>query len=62
MGYASMIRLLADEQLAGRLAIQPQRVISAIDVLTDETRERVRIASGNFPMPGSTATIAVSVV
>jgi phenylacetate-coenzyme A ligase PaaK-like adenylate-forming protein len=38
VGYASMIRILADEQLAGRLRIAPTAVNSASEVLTDETR------------------------
>jgi phenylacetate-CoA ligase len=38
IGYASMIRALADEQLAGRLRITPRAVNSASEVLTGETR------------------------
>jgi phenylacetate-coenzyme A ligase PaaK-like adenylate-forming protein len=38
IGYASMVRLLAEEQLAGRLQIAPRFVFSASEVLTDSTR------------------------
>jgi len=38
IAYASMLRLLADEQLAGRLVIAPRFVFSASEVLTDSTR------------------------
>jgi phenylacetate-CoA ligase len=38
IAYASMLRLLAEEQLAGRLTIAPQFVFSASEVLTDSTR------------------------
>jgi putative adenylate-forming enzyme len=38
IGYASMIRALAVEQLAGRLAISPRAVNSSSEVLTAETR------------------------
>jgi phenylacetate-CoA ligase len=46
IGYASILRILAEEQLAGRLAVSPQAVMSASEVLTDETRERIRRAFG----------------
>ena len=38
VGYASMIRALADEQLAGRLHITPRAVNSSSEVLTGEAR------------------------
>lgn len=38
IAYASMLRLLAAEQIAGRLVIAPQFVFSASEVLTDSTR------------------------
>src|SRR5215203_4291395 len=34
IGYASMLRLLAEEQMAGRLTISPHIVFSASEVLT----------------------------
>jgi phenylacetate-coenzyme A ligase PaaK-like adenylate-forming protein len=44
VGYASILRILADEQLGGRLAIAPRAVMSASEVLTGETRARIRAA------------------
>jgi phenylacetate-CoA ligase len=38
IGYASMIRALADEQLAGRLHIAPRAVNASSEVLTGEAR------------------------
>jgi putative adenylate-forming enzyme len=38
VAYASMIRVLADEQLAGRLRIAPRAVNSSSEVLTTEAR------------------------
>ena len=49
VGYASILRILADEQAAGRLSIRPRGVMSASEVLTDETRERLRAAFGVAP-------------
>jgi phenylacetate-CoA ligase len=46
VGYASMLRALAEEQLAGRLTVSPRGVMSASEVLTDETRERIQRAFG----------------
>ena len=40
IAYASMIRALADEQLAGRLRIAPRAVNSSSEVLTAEARAR----------------------
>ncbi|MHB1131031.1 MAG: phenylacetate--CoA ligase family protein [Chloroflexota bacterium] len=41
IAYASMARLLADEQEAGRLHIEPQVVYTSSEVLTEDTRRRV---------------------
>ena len=41
IGYASMIRTLANEQLAGRLRIRPRAVNPSSEVLTTETRAMV---------------------
>ena len=38
VGYASMLGMLAEEQLAGRLQITPQAVNSASEPLTTESR------------------------
>ncbi|HEY6058812.1 MAG TPA: hypothetical protein VIV06_12335, partial [Candidatus Limnocylindrales bacterium] len=46
VGYASMLCLLAEERLAGRLHVAPRAVFSASEVLTDAMRERVRAAFG----------------
>jgi phenylacetate-coenzyme A ligase PaaK-like adenylate-forming protein len=47
--YASMGRLLAEEQLSGRLKIQPSAVMCSSEVLTSESRGRIRRAFGVEP-------------
>lgn len=56
LAYASILRIFADEQLAGRLQIKPQTVISGSEVLTQETRRRSVQAWGDvlFNMYGTT--------
>lgn len=44
VAYASMLRILADEQRAGRLSIAPRCVNGSSEPLTDETRSHVRSA------------------
>lgn len=56
IGYASMHRLLAQEQLAGRLRIAPRAIMSASEVLTDETRRLVTEAYGRPPFDVYAAT------
>lgn len=56
VAYASMHRLLAEEQLAGRLRIAPQAVMSASEVLTDETRRLVEAAWKQLPFNVYAAT------
>ena len=46
-GYASMMRVLVNEQLAGRLHIHPRMIIPAAEVLTGETRRRIEAAWGH---------------
>ena len=46
VGYASMLRLLADEQIAGRLDVAPRAAMSASEVLTADTRAMIRSAFG----------------
>ena len=46
VGYASVLRVLAEEQTAGRLQVAPRAVMSASEVLTPDTRERIRAAFG----------------
>ena len=57
-GYPSMMRILADEQLAGRLHIQPHLILPGSEVLTDETRRRIEAAWGHSPFDGYGATEA----
>lgn len=56
VSYASMARILADEQLAGRLRISPRLVFTSSEVLTDETRRRVAEAWGKQPFNQYAAT------
>jgi putative adenylate-forming enzyme len=62
VGYASILRVLADHQRAGRLAIQPRGVMSASEVLTDETRGLLRVAFGVEPtnVYGATETAGIA--
>lgn len=46
VGYASILRILAEEQSAGRLHLAPRAVMSASEVLTPDTRERIQAAFG----------------
>jgi phenylacetate-coenzyme A ligase PaaK-like adenylate-forming protein len=46
IAYASMARVLADEQIKGRLRIAPTAIMCASEVLTPETRARVLEAWG----------------
>lgn len=55
-GYASMLRILADEQLAGRLRIQPHLIVPGSEVLTEETRRRIETAWGHAPFNAYGAT------
>jgi phenylacetate-coenzyme A ligase PaaK-like adenylate-forming protein len=49
MGYASVIGLLADEQLCGRLRIAPRVIGCSSEPLTHDIRTRVRRAWGSEP-------------
>ncbi|MBA3906975.1 MAG: phenylacetate--CoA ligase family protein [Pseudonocardiales bacterium] len=62
IAYASMLRLLAAEQLAGRLAIAPTFVFSASEVLTPSTRALASTAWGRSPhnVYGATETSGVA--
>ena len=46
VSYASMARLLALEQLEGRLRIAPRRIFTSSEVLTDDARRRIDQAWG----------------
>jgi len=54
--YASMSRVLAEEQLAGRLQIQPKAVMCSSEVLTEEAIARVERAWGHRPFNVYAAT------
>jgi phenylacetate-coenzyme A ligase PaaK-like adenylate-forming protein len=54
--YASMGRVLAEEQLAGRLRIFARAVMCSSEVLTDEARRRMRLAFGVEPFNVYAAT------
>lgn len=56
VAYASMARLLADEQLAGRLHIAPRAVMSASEVLTTDARRKIRAAWNVEPFDVYAAT------
>jgi len=56
VAYASMIRLLAEEQLAGRLHISPEFVFSASEVLTDRARRHAEAAWDKKPFDVYAAT------
>lgn len=56
VAYASMQRLLAEEQLAGRLHIRPRAVFSASEVLTPDTRRLITDAWGLQPFDVYAAT------
>lgn len=54
--YASMARVLAEEQLAGRLHIRPEAVFCASEVLTASTKARATEAWGRPPFEVYAAT------
>ena len=56
VGYASMMRLLAKEQLAGRLQIRPKAVTCSSEVTTADTRDRIERAFGRPPVEVYAAT------
>jgi len=62
VGYASMLRVLAEEQLEGRLHLDLRAVMSASEVLTTDTRERIKaafdVAATNVYAATETAGIA----
>lgn len=62
IAYASMARILAEEQLAGRLHILPSKAFTSSEVLTDETRRRVKLAWGDEPFNqyGATETADIA--
>jgi phenylacetate-coenzyme A ligase PaaK-like adenylate-forming protein len=49
-GYPSVLALLADEQLAGRLAVAPRHVFTSSEVRTPEMTARMKAAWGVSPL------------
>lgn len=49
IAYASMARILAEEQLAGRLKVKPEKIFTSSEVLPAGTRHRVKKAWGDEP-------------
>jgi phenylacetate-CoA ligase len=62
IAYASMARILADEQLAERLVIHPEVIYTSSEILTDETRRRSELAWGHAPFNqyGATETANIA--
>jgi len=58
IAYASIVGALADEQLEGRLHIEPNLISTTSEVLTDETEERIEAAWGQPPVNAYAATEA----
>ena len=58
IAYASVLGMLADEQLAGRLSIDPRVTISTSEVLTDAIHEKVTRAWSAAPVNVYAATEA----
>jgi phenylacetate-CoA ligase len=56
IAYASMARILSDEQIKGRLRIAPRAIMCASEVLTPETRARIVEAWGIPPFNVYAAT------
>ncbi len=54
-GYPSMISLLAEEQLRGRLAVAPRAVLTTSEVLTDDAEARIERAWSK-PVQGYVST------
>ena len=53
-----MIALLAEEQLQGRLAIEPRVVLTSSEVLTDDAAARIEAAWGTTPVNAYSSTEA----
>jgi phenylacetate-CoA ligase len=62
IAYASMARILAEEQLAGQLHIKPNKTFTSSEVLTNETRHLVKSAWGDEPFNqyGATETADIA--
>ncbi|TAK24101.1 MAG: phenylacetate--CoA ligase family protein [Chloroflexota bacterium] len=62
VGYASMIRQLADEQVSGRLGISPGAVFTSSEALTEDARRRIESAWGKtlFDQYAATETAGIA--
>jgi phenylacetate-CoA ligase len=49
IAYPSLAKVLADEQIGGRLSIHPRTIMSTSEVLSEETRVRIRHVWGCEP-------------
>ena len=58
LAYASVMGALADEQLDGRLAIEPELAITTSEVLTDDIVRRIEAAWGQTPVNAYASTEA----
>jgi putative adenylate-forming enzyme len=61
IAYSALSGVLAEEQLAGRLAIAPRAVMCVAETLTRATRARVRHAWGTEPFENYAATEAACI-
>ena len=61
IAYASMIGILAEEQIAGRLNIHPRLTYASSEILTSHIRERAKEAWGNEPYNQYAATETASI-
>lgn len=61
VAYASMVHILAEEQLSGSLRISPTFVFSASEVLTDQARRSAEVAWGRRPFNVYAATESAGV-
>jgi phenylacetate-coenzyme A ligase PaaK-like adenylate-forming protein len=59
--YASVLGVLAEEQLQGRLSISPRVTVVGSEVLTDETSRLVELAWGRPPVNVYAATEATTI-
>jgi phenylacetate-coenzyme A ligase PaaK-like adenylate-forming protein len=59
--YASVLGVLAEEQLQGRLSISPRVTVVGSEVLTDETSRLVELVWGRPPIDVYAATEATTI-
>lgn len=56
MGYATLMRQLAEDRLDGRLSIDPRIVVCSSETLTPDVRQRIRDAWGTEPVNAYAST------